>query len=174
MTLSLYEIANEFKSLEQKLLQAFKSTKGDADYNAQTIADTLESEAGALEAKSINVAMVIRNLEASAEQIKQAEKQMAERRKALENKAESIKQYLFDNMKRCGISKIESPYFNLTIKKNPPKLIVDDASLIPKEYFIQPPLPEPYLDNETVKAKLLEGVEIEGAHIEQGERLDIK
>ena len=166
MNLSLYEIASKYKALEQRLL--------DAAHDAQTIADTLEAEAGDLEAKSINVAMFVRNLEASAEQIKQAEKAMAERRKALESKAEYIRQYLFDNMKRCGISKIESPYFNLVIKKNPPKLIVDNADLIPKQYFIQPETPPPHLDNATIKSKLLAGEVIEGAHIEQGERLDIK
>lgn len=166
MNLSLYEIASEYKSLEQKLL--------DGDYDQQTITDTLEAESGALEAKSINVAMFVRNLEASAEQIKQAEKAMAERRKSLEAKADSIRQYLFNNMKRCNISKIESRYFNLTIKKNPPKLVIDNAGAIPSELYIYPEPPEPYPDNATIKAKLLAGENIDGAHIEQGERLDIK
>lgn len=166
MNLSLYQIASEYKQLEKKLLEG--------DYDQQTIHDTLEAESGALETKSINVAMFVRNIEASAEQIKQAEKAMAERRKVLEAKADSIRQYLFDNMKRCNISKIESPYFNLAIKKNPPKLVIDDAGLIPEQYFIQPETPPPYPDNATIKAKLLAGESIDGAHIEQGERLDIK
>lgn len=166
MNLSLYQLAAEFKSLEQKLL--------DGDYDEQTIHDTLEAESGALEVKAVNVAMFVRNLEASAEQIKLAEKAMAERRKVLENKAESIKKYLLDNMKSCGISKIESPYFNLTVKKNPPKLVIDDAGMIPGELYIYPEPPSPYPDNALIKAKLLAGENINGAHIEQADRIDIK
>lgn len=166
MNTSLYILAGEYLALANKL--------NDSDLDQQTIIDTLEGASGEIEVKAKNVAMFIRNLEASAEQIKLAEKQMSERRKAIENKAEHIKQYLFDNMKRCGLSKIECEYFALTIKKNPPKLVIDDAGAIPSELYIYPPAPEPYPDNATIKTKLLAGEVIDGAHIEQGERLEIK
>lgn len=166
MNTSLYILAGEYLALANKL--------NDSELDEQTIFDTLEGASGELEVKAKNVAMFIRNLETSAEQIKSAEKQMADRRKAIENKAEHIKQYLFDNMKRCGLSKIECEYFALNIKKNPPKLVIDDAGAIPGELYIYPPAPDPYPDNAAIKAKLLAGEVIEGAHIEQGERLEIK
>lgn len=166
MNTSLYILAGEYLALANKL--------NDSDLDEQTILDTLESISGNLEKKSINIGYFIRNLEASAEQIKLAEKQMSERRKAIENKAEHIKQYLFDNMKRCGLSKIECEYFALTIKKNPPKLVIDDAGAIPSELYIYPPAPDPYPDNATIKSKLLAGEVVEGCHVEQGERLEIK
>lgn len=163
---SLYIIAKEYQAMVERL--------ENSELDAQTIADTIEGASGELEVKATNVAMYIRNLEASADAIKQAEKAMAERRKAIESKAESIKRYLFDNMKRVGVTKIESPYFALTIKKNPPKLVIDDAGLIPGELYIYPPAPEPYPDNERIKNMLKNGETVEGAHLEQGERLEIK
>jgi hypothetical protein len=166
MNTSLYALASEYEQIAHKLMEM--------DLDEQTIADTLESVSGDLETKAVNVAMFIRNIESSAEQIKQAEKQMAERRKALENKATSVKQYLFDNMKRVEVTKIDSPYFSLTIKKNPPKLVIDDAGKIPTNMYIYPEPPAPYPDNEAIKSALKNGVEIEGAHLEQGERLEIK
>lgn len=166
MNQSLYVIANEYQAMVDRLMNS--------DLDEQTIADTIEGASGELETKATNVAMFIRNLESSAEQIKLAEKAMAERRKAIESKAESVKQYLFNNMKRVGVTKIESPYFALSIKKNPPKLVIDDAGKIPSELYIYPPAPDPYPDNAKIKSMLTNGETVEGAHIEQGERLEIK
>lgn len=166
MNTSLYVLANEYRALAEKLM--------DGDYDEQTIADTLEGAAGELEVKATNVAMFVRNLESSAEQIKQAEKAMADRRKAIEAKAESIKRYLKDNMQRSGITKIESPYFVLTIKKNPPRVVIDDAAAIPAKFMVTPPAPPPSPDKTAIKAALQAGEVVDGARIEQGERLEIK
>jgi hypothetical protein len=166
MNTSLYEIASEYQSMVNRLM--------DLDLDEQTIADTIEAESGALEAKAVNVAMFIRNIEASADQIKLAEKAMAERRKSLENKADSIRQYLFENMKRVNVTKIECPYFALTIKKNPAKLIIDDAGAIPCELYIYPEAPAPYPDNAKIKDMLKAGEVVNGARLQQDERLEIK
>jgi len=163
---SLYELSNEYQLAQIKLIES--------DYDQQTIADTLEGLSGDLEAKSINVAMFIRNLEVTAEAIKQAEKDMAERRKAIENKTEAMKLYLKQNMVRCGITKIESPYFALTIKKNPPSVVIDDAGAIPNEFYVFPDPPAPYPDKKAISEQLKSGNVVNGAHLVQMERLDIK
>jgi hypothetical protein len=166
MNTSLYVLANEYQSVANKLLEM--------DLDEQTIKDTLEGFSGDLEVKAKNVAMFIRNLESSAEQIKLAESEMAKRRKALENKAQSIKDYLFNNMKLANINKIECEYFALTIKKNPPKLVVDDAGKIPSDLYIYPEAPAPYPDNAKIKELLKNGQLVDGAYLQQDERLEIK
>jgi hypothetical protein len=163
---SLYELSNEYQLAQIKLIES--------DYDEQTIADTLESLSGDLEAKSVNVAMFIRNLEVTAEAIRQAEKDMAERRKTIERKTDAMKLYLKENMQRCGITKIESPYFALTIKKNPPSVVIDDAGAIPSELYVFPAAPEPYPDKKAIAEQLKAGNVVNGAHLEQAERLDIK
>lgn len=163
---SLYQLSNEFQEAQIKLLES--------DFDEQTIADTLEGMAGDLETKAVNVAMFIRNVETTADAIKQAETEMANRRKSLEKKADAIRQYLKDNMQRCGITKIESPYFALTIKKNPPTVIIDNAGLIPERFYVHPEPPAPYPDKKAIAEELKAGKEVNGAHLEQAERLEIK
>lgn len=163
---SLYELSNEYQQAQTKLLAS--------DFDEQTIKDTLEGLAGDLEVKAVNVAMFIRNVEVTADAIKQAEKDMADRRKALEKKVEAMKQYLKENMQACGITKIESPYFALTIKKNPPAVIIDNAGLIPSNLYVYPEAPEPYPDKKAIADEIKAGNEVAGAHLEQAERLEIK
>src|SRR4030067_3676200 len=109
---ALYTLAEEYIGASQHLQNL--------DLDEQTLSDTLEGLVGSVEEKATNVAFVIRNLESLADQIKQAENQMESRRKAIENRASSIKKYLLHNMERCEIRKIESPYFKICIKQNPP------------------------------------------------------
>ena len=163
---SLYLLTAEYKAVEAKL-EAM-------DLDAQTIADTLESVSGDFEEKAINVAMFIRNLEASAAAIKQAESDMSDRRKAQEKKAQVMKEYLKDNMQACGKIKIESPYFALTIKKNPSAVVIDVAGAIPSELYTYPVAPEPFPDKKAIADLLKAGEEVYGCHLENGTRLDIK
>lgn len=163
---SLYLLTAEYKAVEAKLETM--------DLDAQTIADTLESVSGDFEEKAINVAMFIRNLEASAAAIKQAESDMSDRRKAQEKKAQVMKEYLKDNMQACGKIKIESPYFALTIKKNPSAVVIDDAGAIPSELYTYPVAPEPFPDKKAIAEAIKSGLVVNGAHLEQAERLEIK
>lgn len=164
--LTLYTIADQYLADIEKLQ--------DMDLDEQTLADTLEGLSGELEVKATNVAMFIRNLESSAEQIKTAEKQMADRRKALEARADKIKQYLKENMIRTGVSKIESPYFTLSIRNNPEAVDVINQDMIPPEYFNVPPPPPPVLDKMALKKAIQSGIEVEGARLTRSQSLQIK
>ena len=66
-------------------------TDPEADLPAEVINDTLEALGGELEEKTINVAKFLRNMEAVAEAIKEAEEAMAKRRKSLENRVKWMK-----------------------------------------------------------------------------------
>ena len=164
--LTLYTIADQYLQDIQKLQ--------DMDLDEQTFADTLESLSGDLEVKATNVAMFVRNLEASAESIKAAEKQMAERRKAIEAKAERIRNYLKDNMARTGITKIDCPYFALSLRNSPPAVEVINADEIPAQYFDIPEPPAPVLNKNRLKDDLKNGVIVEGARLIQSSYLQIK
>ncbi len=164
--LTLYTIADQYLQDLQKLQ--------DMDLDEQTFADTLESLSGDLEIKATNVAMFVRNLEASAESIKAAEKQMAERRKAIEAKAERIRNYLKDNMARTGITKIDCPYFALSLRNSPLAVEVINANEIPAQYFDIPEPPAPVLNKNRLKDDLKNGVIVEGARLTQGSYLQIK
>ena len=166
MSTALYVLSDEYIAAAQTL--------ADLDLDPQTVADTLEGLAGEVEVKATNVAMFVRNLEASAEQIKAAEATMAARRKAIENRAESVRGYLKTQMERTGITKIECPYFKLAIRENPPSVVIDAASQIPAEFLRTPEPPPPALDKKAIAAAIKAGREVPGAHIERATRLEIK
>lgn len=163
---ALYQLTTEYRAAAERL--------HDLDLDDQTIADTLEGMAGAVEVKARNVAFVIRNCEALADQIKQAEEQMAARRKAIENRATRIRNYLLNNMQACGISKIECPEFKLSIHKNPGAVVIDAEGQIPCDLFVYPEAPPPRPDKKAIADRIKAGKEVPGAHLEVSERLEIK
>jgi hypothetical protein len=164
--LALYEISAQYLADLNKL--------NELELDEQTFLDTLEGLSGELEQKAINVAMYIKNLEVSADAIKQAEKSMADRRKAIESKNERIRKYLLENMLKTGITKIECPHFVLSVRKRPASVDVLMQDQIPDEYFdIPDPLP-PTLNKKRLAEDLKAGVLIEGARLTQGNSLQIK
>lgn len=163
---ALYEIAAEYRDAATKLAEL--------DLDAQTIADTLEGLSGDLETKAQNVAFFVRNLEATAAAIKQAEADMAARRKAMENRADSLKRYIFESMTVAGIEKIECPHFRLAIKNNPAAVDVFEPGLVPASFMRTPEPPPPAPDKTAIKEALKAGQDVPGARLTSGQRLEIK
>mgnify|MGYP001002869819 CR=1 FL=1 len=163
---ALYELAAEYRTDCEKL--------ADMDLDEQTLADTLEGLSGELEVKAQNVIMFTRNLEATAAAIKEAEAQMAARRKALENRAAGLRRYVLENMQFAGIQKIECPYFKLSIRDNPAAVEIYEPGLIPAQYMKQPEPPPPSPDKTAIKAAIAAGAEVPGAKLTRGIRLEVK
>lgn len=164
--LTLYRLADEFQLAAERL--------ADLDLDEQTLSDTLEGLQGELEVKATNVAMFAKNLEATAEQIKLAESAMAARRTAIENRAKRIREYLKLNMERTGILKIDSPYFKIAIRDNPPAVVIDAASQIPETFMRQPEPPPAVADKKLIAEALKMGATVPGCHLERGTRIEIK
>jgi hypothetical protein len=162
----LYVLAQDYRATADKL--------ADMDLDEQTIADTLESMSGDLEVKATNTAMFCRNLEASAAAIKEAEAQMAARRKAIENRAGRIKDYLLASMMVAGVQKIECPHFRLAVRENPPAVEVYEPGLIPAEFMRQPEPPPPAIDKAAIKEAIKAGQDVPGCKLSRGMRLEIK
>jgi len=163
---ALYNIAAEYRDAALKL--------ADMDLDAQTIADTLEGLSGDMEVKAQNVAYFARNLEATAAAIKQAEAEMAARRKSLENRAEGLRQYIFTSMKVAGIQQIECPHFRLSIKNNPGSVDIYEPDLVPAEFMVQPDTPPPAANKKAIGEAIKAGREVPGARLTKGQRLEIK
>lgn len=166
MSLSLFTIAGEYRAQLDQLEQL--------GLDEETFNDTLESISGDLETKSINVAMFARNLESSAAAIEEQAKLMIERAKGIRKKSEHVKEYLKANMEHAKLQKIESPYFVLSIRKNPQSLVIDDEKQVPPSFLKTPEPPPPALDKEKLKEALKSGEVVPGAHLEQKTRLEIK
>lgn len=167
--LTLFEIAREYRHITDVLM--------DSGADEQTLRDTLEGEAWPLELKAANYGFVIRNLQATAASIKDAEEQMKARRQAIEKRAATLLERLKTGLEIAGVQKLETPHFALTIKKNPPSLDVWDERQIPAEFMRTPeppPPPAPTPDKAAIKDAIKAGREVPGAMLAQGTRLEIR
>ena len=162
---ALYLLAQDFRAVAEKL--------ADSDLPDEVIQDTLESLQFPVEEKAKNVAMVIRNMEASAKAIKDAADGMLQRAKAEEIRAKNLKSYLQAAMISTGINKIESPYFVLSIRNNPESVVIDAESQIPADYMRE--IPASYSPDKTlIKKAIQDGFEVPGCHLARTQSLQIK
>jgi len=146
----------------------------DLDLPPEVVSDTLESLGGELETKAQNVVMFLRNLETTASAIKEAEANMAARRKAIENRVEGLRRYVLESMQNNNIQRIDCPLFSISIAKNPPSVDIEDERQIPQDYWTDPPPPPPQLDKKLIAQALKDGADVPGARLKQGVRLSIK
>ena len=122
--------------------------------------------------KAVNVAMYARNLEAEAEAISDATKEMVKRYRALTSKADRLRSYLLSEMQRTETKQIKCPYFVLSLRKTPASVRIAPNAVIP-EFLLAPPKPQE-ADKRAIKDAIEKGLVIEGVTLESGESLVIK
>ena len=166
INLSLYELSSTYLKALDDL------TDPELDLPLEVVNDTLEALGDEMETKAINVTKFMRNMEATANAIKEAETQMAKRRKALENRIKWMKDYLKGSMEHTGITKIECPYFKLSIQKNPTSVSITNEESIPSQFKEQ--VISWKIDKTAIKNAIKSGETIPGAELLNGTRLAIR
>lgn len=83
-------------------------------------------------AESLDVAAYIRNIEVEAA-IKEARKAMDKRDKALTRKSEWLREYLKTHMEGTKIQTIKNCFLALSIRNNPPSVVVTNEKIVPAE-----------------------------------------
>jgi hypothetical protein len=123
--------------------------------------------------KAIYMAMHKKNVDAEVEAVKNAIELMSARVKSLAKTSTKLESFLKSNVENSGLlDPIKSPYFNIRIRKNPPKLNIYNADAITDNYKLYETVVK--FDNEKIKADLKDGFVVEGAKLESGTRLEIK
>ena len=161
----LYKLAADYAEAAARL--------SETDLDEQTVADTLEGLAGDLRDKAIAVASVIRNMEADAKAIREAICDMESRLTRIETRTVGLREYLLTTLQATNIRKVECPWFAVSVKKNSPRVVIDDESLLPTEMMTIKPPPPPTPNKRAIADALKAGYPI-AAHFEQSERLEIK
>lgn len=162
--MNLYQITNQFQQDAAKL--------ADLDLDEATLADTLESLSGDFEEKATNTIIVSRNLGATSQAIREAAKAMLDRAAAIDNRVDTLKKRVYEAMQTTGITRIECPYFVLSIANNPPAVDVFDSLQVPQDYLRE--IPATYApDKALIKKSLNDGYDVPGARLVQGTRLKI-
>lgn len=162
----LFDLAAEYREAADKL--------ADLELPPEVVRDTLEGMSGDLTVKATNIAMMTADWRALAASIREAERRMAERRRAIEARCDRVEDYLLDAMLFAGIEKIESAHLRIAVRKNPPAVEIDDPTLIPEGYRRDVPPPPPEIDKQAVKAALAAGIDVPGAHLVQRKRIEVR
>lgn len=162
---TLFLLTEEYRAAAEKLESL--------DLDEQTVADTLESIAGDFEDKAQSVAFMIRNWEATVASINEFTATQQARAKALELKAERLRDYLHGCMDAAKRDKIERPGIVLSFRKSS-AVIINDSKLIPPEYMRQAEPPAPAPDKKAIGEALKAGKDVPGAVIENRRNLQIK
>jgi hypothetical protein len=160
----LYEIADRYSFLLNDLYDHETGVVNEA-----TLA-RLNDLSDSMETKAINITMLFKELEATADAIEKERQAMQKREKALKNQIASLKDYLRSNMERCEINKIECPQFVIALQKNPCSVEITNEDEVPKEYTKV----SIDLDIAKIKDELKNGVVIPGARLVQGSSVRIR
>nr|DAO09591.1 MAG TPA: resistance protein [Caudoviricetes sp.] len=114
-----------------------------------------------------NIACWIKNLNADAEAFNTEKQSFADRQKAAENKAESLKKYLANYL--AG-QKFSTPKVTISFRKTS-SVNVTDISQLPEEFL---KFADPTPDKTAIKNAIKAGTTVTGAEIVEGQSISIK
>lgn len=161
----LYDISQQFLSI-QELAENDESM-------IEAVADTMEGIAADFEQKGQAVVVIFKGMEADIDAIDSEMKRLGEKKKAIQNRVEWLRNYLRDNMAATGIKKITCPLFNITLSEAAKQVEVFDESALPDDYVTVKTVLSP--DKRKLLEDLKEGADIPGAMLVDGTlRLTIK
>ena len=145
--MSLFKLGNKYADIMEQLELAYawepeyvagKSVDDDGNiisdvegFRACMIAEVLgrlDVAAADFEASAGNIAAVIKNLAAEAEDLREQEKIFAARRRAKEKSAERLKSYLLQEMQNLGTPKIETVQAKISLRNNPESAQIPDEN----------------------------------------------
>lgn len=142
-----------------------------ADENGEINAEMFDQLQIAKQDKQLNIIKFIKHLENDEALIKQETERLTTLKSQATKRKEWLTKYLADSMKIDGVTELDFTTFKAKFKKNPPKLVIVEGTLLPEKFTITKVDIQPAKDK--IKEALKAGEEVKGCHIEQTERLSI-
>ena len=159
----LYELTEMYQNISNLI---------EEDADNETLEKALDEITDNIQIKAENMAKLIKSIEGNINALKDEEKRLQAKRKALENKVVNIKEYLENQLKAMGLKKVQGNLFTVSIQKNPQSVNILNEDLIPEQF--KKVVTTTKIDRKELLAALKEGQEIEGAEIKQTESLRIR
>jgi len=166
---ALYALTNQYLALAEKL--------SDGDFDAATIADTIEASGinDEIAEKAQGLEYVARGAEAHNLAIDAEIARLQALKQHRMKVAAGLRGYLLDNMQRMQIERIDCPMFSISIRKNPPAVEIFDQLSLPAQFMVvpepKPPVAAP--DKKAIAAAIKAGQDVPGAKLVQGVRLNV-
>ena len=167
---SLYQLTTDYRAL--------LATLADGDFDATTIADTVEASGlvDDLQSKAQGLEYVARSLEAEKPAMLAEIERLQARIASRDKSAQGLRDYLLNSMRGLEMDKIESAMFTFSVRKNPPAVEIADSADVPPSYWRmpEPKPPVAVIDKVAIKTALQAGIDVKGARLVQGIKLVIK
>lgn len=116
-----------------------------------------------------NAICYLNMLKHGVEDMKAEEKRIATMRKALESRAKNLENAFAYVLKNMGDKEVITKYGVMKLRKNPASVVIDDITKIDSKYTRQKIQID--VDKVAIKKAIQSGEKVDGAHIEQGEKL---
>jgi hypothetical protein len=143
----------------------------DETMDLTVLESALQQIEGQIEVKMQNSAIIVKGLETEVAAFKGEEKRLADRRRALENKQNWLKNYMTQELERMGIDKVKAGVFTVSLQNNPPA--VEITGEVPGAFITI--VPEQYIpDKKKISEHLKAGNEVEWAKLTQGKSLRVR
>ena len=167
MGMTLYDIDAQIAALEARCDDAETIDEETGEIIHIDISAELDALRMAREEKLENAACWVKNLNAYIKGMQEEEKKMKDKRQAAERRVESIKAWMLAAMTREDgtTDRLKTARASISVRRNPPSTICDDE-LIPWKYKTVKQTVTP--DKAAIKAAILAGEEVRGAHLEYG------
>lgn len=151
--MKLYEITEQLRQLMEM-----------DDVPPEQLQDTLDLVQEDFDAKALQCAAFIRELDLEADGYKQEIDRLAARKKSAESKADSMREYVRHNMQELGVTKINGKLFTITLGKPSEVVNVSDVDKVPDSLVRI----KREADKVAVKAQLAAGIDVPGCELLQG------
>lgn len=165
---SLYGLTTEYQDLYHRLIDSIDQETGEVDIE---ISNALSAKGKEFEEKAVAVATVYRKFDNEIALYDQEIKRLQGYKKHLERCRDRLKDNLSTALETVGITKIEGIYANISFRASE-SVEIDDINLIPKEYLVEKVEINP--NKTAIKKAIQGGIEVNGAHIEKKQNLQIK
>lgn len=154
---SLYKLTEQQREL--------KEIAGNSEAPAEAFADTFNALEGQFNDKAVSLIHIVKNMDSDIDGLDTEIKRLTDRKKAIKNKQESMREYLRTNMEVNEITKIECPLFTITLAKGRDMVIIDDEKKIPDELVGVTVVTKP--DKAAILKLLKTGEDVAGARLEK-------
>lgn len=163
--MKLYELANEYGKLQDKLELA--------ETDKQTVIDELEKIEGVFSYKVEQVAKMVITLDSNVSACEDEVNRLNAKKKAIENRIEWLKTYLLQSLKDAQVDKVKGQMVSVAIRENPKSVRILSIDEIPPEF--KEKREETVVKKVDILAHFKEtGEIISGVEIFNTERVDIR
>lgn len=159
----LYEISDRVRAVLDELADAEGVLEGDLEARLNAAESSMSEKVDAVLAYAA---------ERHAESVSCAHeaKRLADRARAAEAHSERLRDYVLRCMVAAGVDRVSGTRFKAALTTTPGRVVVDDEMALPLSMVRTTSAP----DKTAIKAALLAGEQVPGAHIETGIALRVR